>query len=64
MKNFKLVLNDENIITNIDELEKYVKALIFNRILSGKIKRIDACYDEIIREMPKNMNEKRLYSIS
>ena len=25
LKNFKLVLNDENIITNIDELEKYVK---------------------------------------
>lgn len=36
LKNFKLVLNDENIITNIDELEKYVKALIFQQNIIRK----------------------------
>ena len=59
MKNFKLVLNDENIITNIDELEKICKNADFStEYYQEKSKEIDACYDEIIREMPKNMNEK------
>lgn len=30
LKNFKLVLNDENIITNIDELEKICKNADFS----------------------------------
>lgn len=59
LKNFKLVLNDENIITNIDELEKICKSADFStEYYQEKSKEIDACYDEIIREMPKNMNEK------
>ena len=59
LKNFKLVLNDENIITNIDELEKICKNADFStEYYQEKSKEIDACYDEIIREMPKNMNEK------
>jgi len=59
LKNFKLVLNDENIITNIDELEKICKNADFStEYYQEKSKEIDACYDKIIREMPKNMNEK------
>lgn len=36
LKNFKLVLNDENIITNIDELEKICKTMIFQQNIIRK----------------------------
>lgn len=48
-----------NNITNIDELEKICKSADFStEYYQEKSKEIDVCYDEIIREMPKNMNEK------
>lgn len=59
LQNFKIILNDDNIIENIDELEQVCSTAVFStKYYEEQSQRIEEYYNEIIDEMPDNIRER------
>lgn len=59
LQNFKIILNDDNIIENIDELEQVCSTSVFStKYYEEQSQRIEEYYNEIIDEMPDNIRER------
>lgn len=59
LQNFKIILNDDYTIENIDELEQVCNTADFSaKYYEEQSQRIDEYYNEIIDEIPDNIRER------